>query len=67
MALQLLAANNASTLLVSGISAASTTLQVSTGTGDLFPSPVLGTSYFKVILTSLAAGKTKEIVHVTVR
>lgn len=67
MALQLLAANNASTLLVSGISAASTTLQVSTGTGDLFPSPVPGTSYFKVTLTSLAAGKTKEIVHVTAR
>lgn len=67
MALQLLAANNASTLLVSGISAASTTLQVSTGTGDLFPSPVPGTSYFKATLTSLAAGKTKEIVHVTAR
>ncbi len=67
MALTLLAANNASTLLVSGISAASTTLQVSTGTGDLFPSPVPGTSYFKVTLTSLAAGKTKEIVHVTAR
>lgn len=67
MALQLLAANNASTLLVSGISAASTTLQVSTGTGDLFPSPVPGTSYFKVTLTSLAAGKTKEVVHVTAR
>lgn len=67
MALTLLAANNASTLLVSGISAASTTLQVSTGTGGLFPSPVPGTSYFKVTLTSLSAGKTKEIVHVTAR
>ncbi|GEM_PF-6762814 len=67
MALTMLAANNASTLLVSDISAASTTLQVSTGTGDLFPSPVSGTSYFKVTLTSLAAGKAKEIVHVTSR
>lgn len=67
MALTMLAANNASTLLVSDISAASTTLQVSTGTGDQFPSPVPGTSYFKVTLTSLAAGRTKEIVHVTSR
>ena len=67
MALTMLAANNASTLLVSDISASSTTLQVSTGTGDLFPSPVSGISYFKVTLTSLAAGKTKEIVHVTSR
>ena len=67
MALTLLAANNASTLLVSDISAVSTTLQVSTGTGDLFPSPVPGTSYFKVTLTSLIAGETKEIVYVTAR
>lgn len=67
MALTMLAANNASTLLVSDISAASTTLQVSTGTGNQFPSPVSGTSYFKVTLTSLAAGRTKEIVHVTAR
>ncbi|MFC6122147.1 hypothetical protein ACFPZP_13905 [Citrobacter bitternis] len=67
MALTLLAANNASTLLVSGISAVSTTLQVSTGTGDLFPSPVPGTSYFKLTLTSLTAGETKEIVYVTAR
>jgi hypothetical protein len=67
MALTMLAANNASTLLVSDISDVSTTLQVSTGTGNQFPSPVSGTSYFKVTLTSLAAGRNKEIVHVTAR
>ena len=67
MALTMLAANNASTLLVSDISDVSTTLQVSTGTGNKFPSPVSGASYFKVTLTSLAAGRNKEIVHVTAR
>jgi hypothetical protein len=67
MALTMLAANNASTLLVSDISDVSTTLQVSTGTGNQFPSPVSGTSYFKVTITSLAAGRNKEIVHVTAR
>lgn len=67
MALTLLSANNASTVLSAGISASSTTLTVNTGTGGLFPSPVSGTSFFKLTLIDAATGTLTEIVHVTAR
>ncbi|CNH95415.1 hypothetical protein [Yersinia intermedia] len=67
MALTLLSANNASTVLSAGISASATTLTVNTGTGSLFPSPVSGTSFFKLTLIDAATGTLTEIVHVTAR
>lgn len=67
MALSLLAANNAQTVLAAGISSTATSLTVSTGTGTLFPSPVSGTSFFKLTLIDAATGSLTEIVHVTAR
>lgn len=67
MALTLLSANNASTVLAAGISSTATTLTVNTGTGSLFPSPVSGTSFFKLTLIDAATGTLTEIVHVTAR
>ncbi|PLC66091.1 hypothetical protein B9P82_00155 [Citrobacter sp. L55] len=67
MALTLLAANNAQTVLASGINSTATTLTVNTGTGNLFPSPVAGTSFFKLTLVDSATGLLTEIVHVTAR
>lgn len=67
MALQLLAANNAQSVLAAGISASATSLTLNTGTGALFPSPVSGTSFFKVTLIDAATGQLNEIVHVTAK
>ena len=67
MALSLLAANNAQTVLAAGISSTATFLTVSTGTGTLFPSPVAGTSFFKLTIIDAATGSLTEIVHVTAR
>ncbi|WP_252362808.1 hypothetical protein [Citrobacter sp. wls716] len=67
MALQLLAANNAQSVLAAGISASATTLTLNTGTGSLFPSPAAGTSFFKLTIIDAATGTLTEIVHVTAR
>ncbi|WP_376744242.1 hypothetical protein [Citrobacter freundii] len=67
MALSLLAANNAQTVLAAGISSTATSLTVNTGTGTLFPSPVTGTSFFKLTIIDAATGTLTEIVHVTAR
>lgn len=67
MSLTLLASNNASTVLASSINASATTLTVNTGTGELFPNPVSGTSFFKLTLIDAATGQITEIVHVTAR
>ncbi|EAW4165916.1 hypothetical protein HYL62_002049 [Salmonella enterica] len=67
MALSLLAANNAQTVLAAGISSTATTLTVNTGTGILFPSPATGTSFFKLTIIDAATGTLTEIVHVTAR
>lgn len=67
MALQLLAANNAQSVLAAGISSSATTMTLNTGTGALFPAPVSGTSFFKLTLIDAATGQISEIVHVTAR
>ncbi|MEB1072519.1 hypothetical protein VC894_17040 [Citrobacter freundii] len=67
MALTLLAANNAQTVLAAGINATATSLTVNSGTGALFPSPSAGVSYFKLTLIDAATGQLSEIVHVTAR
>lgn len=65
MALTLLAANNAQTVLAAGISSTATSLTVNAGTGTLFPSPVAGKSFFKLTIIDAATGSLTEIVHVT--
>ncbi|HHQ9472470.1 TPA: glycine-rich domain-containing protein, partial [Enterobacter roggenkampii] len=67
MALTLLTANNAQTVLAAGISASATSLTVNSGTGALFPSASAGVSYFKLTLVDAATGQLSEIVHVTAR
>ena len=67
MALTLLAANNAQTVLAAGISSTATSLTVNAGTGTLFPSPVAGKSFFKLTIIDAATGSLTEIVHVTAR
>ncbi|HCO1352207.1 TPA: hypothetical protein N7L46_002526, partial [Escherichia coli] len=67
MALSLLAANNAQTVLAAGISSTATSLTVNAGTGTLFPSPVAGTSFFKLTIIDAATGTLTEIIHVTAR
>lgn len=67
MALLLLAANNAQSVLAAGISSSATTMTLNTGTGALFPAPVSGTSFFKLTLIDAATGQISEIVHVTAR
>lgn len=67
MALTLLAANNAQSVITSGINTSATSLTVSTGAGALFPLPVAGVSYFKLTLTDSATEQLNEIVHVTSR
>lgn len=67
MALTLLAANNAQTVLAAGISSTATSLTVNNGTGNIFPSPSAGTSFFKLTIIDAATGSLTEIVHVTAR
>ena len=67
MALSLLAANNAQTVLAAGISSTATSLTVNNGTGNIFPSPSAGTSFFKLTIIDAATGSLTEIVHVTDR
>lgn len=67
MALTLLAANNAQTVLAAGISASATSLTVNSGTGSLFPAPSNGVSFFKLTLIDAATGQLTEIMHVTAR
>lgn len=67
MALSLLAANNAQTVLAAGISSTATSLTVNNGTGNIFPSPSAGTSFFKLTIIDAATGSLTEIVHVTAR
>ena len=61
----LLAANNAKTVLASGINASATSLTVASGKGAYFPTPVSGTSAFLLTLTDAATETQTEIVLVT--
>ena len=67
MALTLLTANNAQTVLAAGISASATSLTDNSGTGALFPAVTSGVSFFKLTLVDAATGQLSEIVHVTAR
>lgn len=67
MSLTLLSANNAQSVIASGISASATSVSLATGTGDLFPSPASGVNYFKLTFVDAATEQITEIVHVTSR
>ena len=60
-------ANNAKTTLASGITSTQTTISVAPGTGAMFPSPVLGVSYFKLTLVSAASATVYEVCTCTGR
>lgn len=62
----LLAANNATTTLASGIGTSATVITVASGTGSLFPSPSSGQS-FKVSLTDAATQSIHEVCLCTSR
>lgn len=62
----LLFANDASTTLQSGITAAATTATLAAGTGALFPNPATGQAYYMTFLDA-STQQTKEIVLVTTR
>jgi hypothetical protein len=59
-----LAANNAITTLASDIGPSSTTVQVATGAGALFPAPGAGQE-FALTVTDAATGLINEIMYVT--
>ncbi|MFV4863523.1 hypothetical protein [Citrobacter portucalensis] len=54
-------------MLAAGISSTATSLTVNAGTGTLFPSPVAGSSFFKLTIIDAATGTLTEIIHVTAR
>ena len=61
-------ANNASSVVATGISAVATTLYISSGDADAFPTPVVGKEFFRLRITSASAPNSiEEIVFVTER
>ena len=60
----LLAANNAQSNLAGSISSTATSVNLTPGTGILFPSPQAG-QYFVATFVDAATGLLREIVHVT--
>lgn len=61
-------ANNAYSILANSITASSTTINVSPGTGSRFPNPTSGTQFFRMTITGASSpNSTIEIVYVTAR
>ena len=68
MALVEIWTNNAiTTVAVGGLSASATTINLAPGTGVLFPSPIVGSQFFRISLTDAATGSHHEIVNCTGR
>ena len=68
MALVEIWANNAiTTVAVGGLSASATTLNLAAGTGVLFPSPIVGSQFFRISLTDQSTRSGHEIVYCTSR
>jgi uncharacterized membrane protein YgcG len=61
-----LSANNAKTTLAAALTSGATTIQLATGTGALFPSPITG-QYFSVTLNDALTGNVYEICYCTSR
>ena len=60
-------ANNAKTTLAAAITSTQTSITVAPGTGSLFPTPVPGTSWFTLTLTSATSPSVYEITYCTSR
>lgn len=60
-------ANNAKTTLAASITSTQTSITVAPGTGSLFPTPVPGTSWFTLTLTSATSSSVYEITYCTSR
>lgn len=65
--MNLLFANDASTTLQSGITAAATSATLAAGTGILFPNPIVGSQGYYTTFVDAATQQVKEIVLVTAR
>lgn len=60
--------NNAiTTIATGGLSISSTTLNLASGTGGLFPNPAVGTQFFRISLTDAATRTAHEITYCTAR
>lgn len=60
--------NNAiTTIATGGLSTFSTTLKLASGTGTLFPNPVVGTQFFRISLTDASTRTAHEITYCTAR
>ena len=60
--------NNAiTTIATGGLSISSTTLNLASGTGNLFPTPNVGTQFFRLSLTDAATRTAHEITYCTAR
>ncbi len=68
MALVEIWTNNAiTTVAVGGLSASATTINLAPGTGVLFPSPIVGSQFFRISLTDQSTRSGHEIVYCTSR
>lgn len=68
MAMLEIFSNNAiTTVATGGLSISSTTLNLASGTGNLFPTPNVGTQFFRLSLTDAATRTAHEITYCTAR
>ena len=68
MAMLEIFSNNAiTTVATGGLSISATTLNLASGTGSLFPNPVVGTEFFRLSLTDVATRTAHEITYCTAR
>jgi hypothetical protein len=68
MAMLEIFSNNAiTTIATGGLSISSTTLNLASGTGNLFPNPTVGTQFFRISLTDAATRTAHEITYCTAR
>ena len=68
MAMLEIFSNNAiTTVATGGLSISSTTLNLASGTGNLFPNPVVGTQFFRLSLTDASTRTAHEITYCTAR
>jgi hypothetical protein len=68
MAMLEIFSNNAiTTVATGGLSISSTTLNLASGTGNLFPNPTVGSQFFRISLTDAATRTAHEITYCTAR
>jgi hypothetical protein len=68
MAMLEIFSNNAiTTIATGGLSISGTTLNLASGTGNLFPNPAVGTEFFRLSLTDASTRTAHEITYCTAR